>query len=97
MKRKELRAELFEKMITEYAAKNMVVWKRMGKPHFRVMLPTVTADIYTTGLKYHLIEPNERGELTDLNDAIALLDFLQMLATISRTSFLVMSLLYFFI
>jgi hypothetical protein len=77
MKRKELRAELFEKMITEYASKNMVVWKRIGKPHFRIMLPTVTADIYTTGLKYHLIEPNWRGELADLNDAIALLEYLK--------------------
>lgn len=77
MKRKEMRGELFEKMITQYAAENMIVWKRIAKPHFRVMLPSCTVDIYTTGLRYHLLEPNERGNLTDLNDAIALLDFLK--------------------
>jgi hypothetical protein len=77
MKRKELRAELFEKMITEYANQNSIIWKRLAKPHFRVMLPTITVDIFTTGLKYHLIEPNHRGEFHNLNDAIALLNFLK--------------------
>jgi hypothetical protein len=77
MKRKELRAELFEKMISQYAETNTIVWKRMAKPHFRVMLPSTTVDIYTTGLKYHLIEDNERGSLRDLNDAIELLEWLK--------------------
>lgn len=77
MKRKEMRGELFEKMLTQYASENMIVWKRIAKPHFRVMLPLATVDIYTTGLRYHLLEANERGSLTDLNDAISLLDFLK--------------------
>ena len=77
MKRKEMRAELFEKMLTHYASENMIVWKRIAKPQFRVMLPLATVDIYTTGLRYHLLELDERGSLTDLNDAIALLDFIK--------------------
>ena len=76
MTKKQLRAELFEKMITDYCADKNVVWTRIGKPHFRVMLPTMTVDIFTTGLKYHLIEPNQRGEFFNLNDAIELLNFL---------------------
>jgi hypothetical protein len=64
-------------MLTQYASENMIVWKRIAKPQFRVMLPLATVDIYTTGLRYHMLELNERGSLTDLNDAISLLDFLK--------------------
>lgn len=77
MKQKELRGQLFEKMLNDYASKNMIVWTRLAKPHFRVILPSITVDIFTTGLKYHIITMNERGSLNDLNDAIALLDFLK--------------------
>ena len=77
MKQKELRGQLFEKMLNEYASRNMIVWTRLAKPHFRVILPNHTVDIFTTGLKYHIIDLNERGSLNDLNDAIGLLDFLK--------------------
>lgn len=76
MKQKELRGQLFEKMLIDYASKNMVVWTRLAKPHFRIIMATHTVDIFTTGLKYHIVTMNERGSLTDLNNAIELLDFL---------------------
>lgn len=76
MKRKEMRAELFEKMLSDYADQNDIVWKRIAKPHFRVISPTMTVDIFTTGLKYHIIETNSRGSLTDLNDAMNLVKFI---------------------
>ena len=64
-------------MLNEYALNNMIVWTRLAKPHFRVMLSNHTVDIFTTGLKYHIIDINERGSFNDLNDAIGLLDFLK--------------------
>jgi hypothetical protein len=31
MKQKELRGQLFEKMLNDYAANNMIVWTRLAK------------------------------------------------------------------
>lgn len=67
-KSREAKNVMFIQLLENYQKTNVCHFTKFTSSHFRVWTPTQTIDFYLSGMKYHDINKQIRGDFDKLTD-----------------------------
>jgi len=65
---KKAKQELFVQLLTNYKTNNVITWHHFQHCHFRVFTPNKTVDFFLSGMRWHDINKNTRGDVSSLQE-----------------------------
>jgi hypothetical protein len=65
---KKAKQELFIQLLTNYKTNNVITWHHFQHGQFRVFTPNKTIDFFLSGMRWHNIKDNTRGDVSSLQD-----------------------------
>lgn len=65
---KKAKQELFIQLLNNYKKDNVMTYYHFQHGHFRVFTPNKTIDFFISGMRWHDINKNTRGDVSSLQD-----------------------------